>query len=143
MRQFFLASLLVSVSFGRLQTRKFNECGCVDYKLLTRERIAHLDPDISREISKGNLTNPSFIYEENCSFIHIECDSEIGKTTQLLRTNWPENEIIYIVDMNQRKRTSTLYFNVHCDRKTHEWKYADDVENDLEIVTEYVICYSV
>ncbi|KAF1770116.1 hypothetical protein GCK72_001934 [Caenorhabditis remanei] len=141
MRRFFLTLLLFAISESCFQVRRFNECGCVDYKSLSRAHIAQLNPQLSKDISNGNLTNPIFIYE-NCSYIHMECDPESGETRQLLRTNWPENQIIYTVNMNQFPRTSALWFNVKCDQKTHEWKYSE-VDNDREIVTESVICLSI
>ncbi|CAL2028650.1 unnamed protein product [Caenorhabditis brenneri] len=129
-----------AVSNGCFKVRRFNECGCFDYKPLSFNHISKLDRQLSKELTKGNFTNPIFIYE-NCSYIHMECDQKSGNIRRLLRTNWPERGMVYSVDMNSRTRTSTLWFNVKCDKETHEWKYLE-VENDLEIVTEHVTCYS-
>uniref|UniRef100_A0A1I7TU38 Candidate secreted effector protein n=2 Tax=Caenorhabditis tropicalis TaxID=1561998 RepID=A0A1I7TU38_9PELO len=140
MRSLFLLLITVSVSNGCLKTRNFNECGCIDYKLLSMNQIRLLNPELADRFKDGILTIPRFSYP-NCTNIEIECARGAGDKRTLLRTNWPEGGMIYRVDMDSYPKVSLLWFDVECDRKTHEWRYTV-VDNDQNIVTEHVVCHA-
>lgn len=110
---FFLSFFTITLIFGSsdscLVTRKLNgnhkalsinqtpsECGCYDYKALTLAKIKSLDSDLAKELSSGTFSPPVFEYD-NCTYIYASCDvNKTGVTKTLIRTNWPNGDMVYV-----------------------------------------------